>query len=274
MGPTSRFDTAMPACSTWAAARASTIVADMARPRLRWRCWSSAINPASSRIGSTSISLGRFCELFTKSGLGVSRQTDDRLGELAGRPRAGERGAQAEEPQPGGRHPLRRDAAQVGLPLAGQDVAQQMVVDDEGRHLRGGQVGIVETAHEPAMFLSRKSLRQELLSPAGREQDEGITQVDHRHPAAVIQPPPMAHGSRHRHLPTGGDEKSSRRHGYSLDTGIPGSTKYPYFKLRRRFQPAGGGPRISANCVLTSTMVPCRTRFRASPTSLSRSARA
>ena len=54
----SSFDTAIPACSRSATASASTISADIPRPCLRWRCRNSAIDQASSLMGSTSIASG------------------------------------------------------------------------------------------------------------------------------------------------------------------------------------------------------------------------
>jgi len=74
----------------------------------------------------------------TKSVLYVSRQTSDRFRELAGHLGIGEGGAQAKEPQPGCGYPVGRKATQIGRPLASENVTQQVVVDDDGHHLRGG----------------------------------------------------------------------------------------------------------------------------------------
>jgi hypothetical protein len=129
--------------------------------------------------------------------------TGDRLRESAGHLGIGEGGTQSKEPQPGGGYALGRKATQIGRPLARQDVTQQVVVDDDGGHLRGSHIGIVGIADQSAMVLSGKSVGQEFLPAAWWQEDQGIAQVDHRHPSTVVQPPTMAHGRRHRHLSTG-----------------------------------------------------------------------
>lgn len=65
-----------------------------------------------------------------------SRQLPDALG-------CGPCAAEPEQPEPGGGE-RRGDTAKVWWSLPGQDVPQHMVVDDDGRHLRGRQVGVVE----------------------------------------------------------------------------------------------------------------------------------
>jgi len=72
-----------------------------------------------------------------------------------------------------------------------------MVVDDDGCHLRGRQIGIVELADELAMLLSCQRVGEELLTAAGGQEDHSVAQVDHGDPTTVVQTPSMPHGRRH-----------------------------------------------------------------------------
>jgi hypothetical protein len=139
----------------------------------------------------------------TKSVLDIRWQTGDRLRELAGHLWIGEGRGQAKQPQPGGRYALGSKAIQIGRPLAGKNVTQQVVVDDDGCHLRGGQFGIIKIAHEPAVLLGRQSFGQEPLAATRGQEYHNIAQVDHSDPSTMVQAPPMADGRRHRHLSTG-----------------------------------------------------------------------
>ena len=151
--------------------------------------------------------VGQCGDLRAKSVLNVSWQSGDRSGEFAGHFGVRQGGAEPEEPQSGGRYAVGRKTTQIRRPLAGQDVTKKVVVDDDGCHLRGRQIGIVDFADELAMLFGRQSVGKELLTAARREEDHGIAQVDNRDSSTMIQPPPMAHGSRYGHLPTGRDEK-------------------------------------------------------------------
>ena len=57
-----------------------------------------------------------------------------------------------------GCYPLGRKATQIRRPLARQDVTKEVVVDDDGYHLSGGQFGIVVIADEPPMLFGRESV--------------------------------------------------------------------------------------------------------------------
>jgi len=115
------------------------------------------------------LDLGRQCgDLRSKSVLNISRQPGDRCRELAGHFGIGKGRAESKEPQSGGRYAVGRKTTQIRRPLAGQDVTQKVVVDDDGGHLRGRQIGIVDFADELAMPFSRKCVGEELLTAAGR----------------------------------------------------------------------------------------------------------
>jgi hypothetical protein len=94
-----------------------------------------------------------------------------------------------------------------------------VVVNDNGNHLCGGEVWVVETTDESQMILSRKGLSQELLPPTRWKKDQGVTQVNNRHSTTVIKSPSMADRRWDRHLPTRRDQKLSRNgHGRSFRT--------------------------------------------------------
>gem|GEM_PF-5478858 len=151
--------------------------------------------------------IGQCGDLRAKSVLNVCRQSGDRFRELAGHLGVCKGGAEPKEPQSCGRYAVGRNATQFPRPLARQDVTQKVVVDDDGCHLRSRQIRIVDIADELAMPFSRQCVGEELLTAAGRQENHGFAQVHHRHSTTLVQPPPMAHGRRHGHLSTGGNEK-------------------------------------------------------------------
>jgi hypothetical protein len=81
-----------------------------------------------------------------------------------------------------------------------------MIVDDDGGHLRGRQVWVVEGPNKPEMVACRKGLGKEHLFSTGRKKDHGFPQVGYDDTTAVIESPPVANRCRDRHLPAGGDE--------------------------------------------------------------------
>ena len=109
--------------------------------------------------------VGQCSDLRAKSVLNISRQSGYRLGELANHLGIGEGGAESKESPSGGRYTVGRKTSQVRRPLARQDVTEH-VVDDDGCHLRGRQIGIVELADELAMLFSRQCVGEELLTAA------------------------------------------------------------------------------------------------------------
>jgi len=125
----------------------------------------------------------------------------------------GEGGAEAEEPQSGGGDAVGSQAAQVCPTVADEDVAEEVIVDDEGGHLRRGQIGIVQGADKVVVLLSGERRGQEPLSLPGREQDHGIAKIEDRHASALIETPSVPDRSRDRHLAaTGNQEFSWGRH--------------------------------------------------------------
>jgi len=150
---------------------------------------------------------GRCDDLRSKPVLDVGWQPGYRCRQLAGHIRIGIGGAEPEEPETGDRYAVGGDTAQVRRSLTRQDVTEQVVVDDDGCHLRGRQIGIVELADELEMLVSCQCVGEELLTSARGQEDHRVAQIDHGDATTVVQPPPMPHGRRHRHLATGRDEK-------------------------------------------------------------------
>lgn len=86
--------------------------------------------------------------------------------------------------------------------FGGEDVAKYVIVYDERRHLRGGQVRVIKSANESQMVLGCEGLSQDLLPSTWRKQDHGVSQVDHHHSTTMIEPPSMADRCWYRHLAT------------------------------------------------------------------------
>jgi hypothetical protein len=123
-----------------------------------------------------------------KSFLNVLWKSGDWFRELSGHLRVRKGGAEPEVPQSGGRWTVGCKTIQIRRPLARQDVAQKVVVGDDGCHLPGRQIGIVEIADELPMPLIRQCVGEDLLTAAGRQEDHGVAQIDHRHSPTVIEP--------------------------------------------------------------------------------------
>ncbi len=135
-------------------------------------------------------------ELLTESRLDVSRQAGHWGGELSGDGWVSERGTQPEQPEAGGGNALRCDPVEVLRALAGQDVAQQVVVNDEGGHLRRREIWVVELADELQVSVGAQCLPEEPLPGAGREEDHSVTEVDEGHSSTLIEPPSTAYSRR------------------------------------------------------------------------------
>jgi hypothetical protein len=113
--------------------------------------------------------VGKCGDLRAKSILYISWQSGNRLRELANHFGVSKGGAEPKEPQPGGSYAIGRKSSQVRCPLAGQDVTEQVVIDnDDGCHLCGRQIRLVELADELAMPLSRQCVGKDLLTAARR----------------------------------------------------------------------------------------------------------
>ncbi|HKN40073.1 MAG TPA: hypothetical protein VJ010_06540 [Actinomycetota bacterium] len=80
-----------------------------------------------------------------------------------------------------------------------------MIVDDKARHLRGGEIGIIQTADEPVVLFGGEGFPEQSLPGPGREEDDRIAKIEDRHAPTLIETPPMPHRGRHRHLPARGD---------------------------------------------------------------------
>jgi hypothetical protein len=71
-----------------------------------------------------------------------------------------------------------------------------VVVDDDGSHLRRREIGVVEPNNKALVVFSTEGLSDEPLAPSWRKKNHRVSQVDHGDPAAVVEPPSMAHGGR------------------------------------------------------------------------------
>jgi hypothetical protein len=49
-----------------------------------------------------------------------------------------------------------------------------VIVEDDGRHLRCGEVGVIEFLHERPMLLGGQSIAEELLSGTGWQKHDGV----------------------------------------------------------------------------------------------------
>ncbi len=78
----------------------------------------------------------------TESSREASRQSGNWGGEPSGDAWVSERGTQSEQPEAGGRNARGRYPVEVLRTLASKDVAQQVVVDDDGGHLCCGEIGV------------------------------------------------------------------------------------------------------------------------------------
>ena len=93
-------------------------------------------------------------ELGAKGHLQCLGEGGDGRRELPGDAWLSQRRAQTEQPEPGGGDPAGCQSAEVGWAVADEDVPKEMVVDDNGRHLRGGEIGIVELADESQVVIA------------------------------------------------------------------------------------------------------------------------
>ncbi len=130
------------------------------------------------------------------------------------------------------------DPAPIRCPFSGKEVPQQMVVDDDGGHLRRCQVRVVDTLDPLKMILGGQGSSENLLAAARRQEDHSVTQIHHSHPSPVIEPPPMAYCRRNRHLAIRGHkELGGYRHFFSVVLGkyrfyqmLPGEVEYALVK--------------------------------------------
>ena len=188
LGPTSCSATAMSAPRVWAAASTSTIPADSPWTCWRWRCCRPAIDHARSRRCRISISGGNVTSWART--VPASTWAGPRPAPKASRggPGAANELLSRKSPSPVVASPVAIPPRSWGA-LAGQDVPQQMVIDDDRAHSRRSKIGVVEAFHVLAMLLSRERVRQKPLTRPGREQHDSVAQVDDRDAAPLGEPP-------------------------------------------------------------------------------------
>ena len=75
------------------------------------------------------------------------------------------------------------------------------------RWLSPSEIGIVHAGHERHVVLGRQSCVKQPGSPAGGQEDDGVTEIDDGHTSALIEAPPVADSGRDGHLAAGGDEE-------------------------------------------------------------------
>jgi len=82
-----------------------------------------------------------------------------------------------------------------------------VIINNNGGHLSGGEVWIVESLDESQMIFSAEGLCSQLLASIWRKENYRVTQIDHRNFATVVEPPSMTNSGWDRHLPTGRDQE-------------------------------------------------------------------
>jgi len=130
--------------------------------------------------------------LGSESGDVFRRQGRHRRRKLASDGRIGQRGTKPKEPQSCRGHAIGCYAVKIRRPFASEDVAKYVIVNDDGSHLRGSEVRIVESSDESQMVSGGEGLSQELVPSTRRKKDHSVTQVNDRHSTTVIEPPAVA----------------------------------------------------------------------------------
>lgn len=169
------------------------------------------------------------------------RERGDRGRQLAGDAGVGERAGQAKKPEPRGRQ-TRCDPAEVTWSLAGEHIAQEMIIDDDRVHSGRGEIWVIEAVDEPSVIFCGEGSGQKLLASARRQENHGIAEVDHRQASTLGDAPPTADGRRHRHLPAAGHEEFC---GCGHDAvpfawckvSLPSAARHPGSTVRRGFSP-------------------------------------
>ena len=153
--------------------------------------------------------VGKLNEACQEALLLIDRERCDRPGQgaryIGGCPGA----AEPEQPQPG-RRERACEAAEIRGSMAGQDITQEMVVDDNRWQLSRGQIGVIEVAGEGQVIVGGQRLVQQGLPGAWREKNDSITQVDDRHAATLCQAPPATNARGHGHLAAPRNEELGR----------------------------------------------------------------
>lgn len=167
-------------------------------------------------------------ELRPKPVLLLDGKGGDRCRELAYGVRRSPRTAQPEQPESGRRQPG-GETTEVGQPCPRQNIAQQVVIDDDSAHsahLRRGQVWVLEVLYERSMRVGGQRVTEQLLAGAGREKHDRVTEVDDRHSTAPRETPPMSNLCGNTHLAARRHQELSRhRHERSSHLVICQSTK-------------------------------------------------
>ena len=106
-------------------------------------------------------------KLGAKPCLQLGSQTNHGRRQLADNRWVGEGAAESEQPQTGGGE-SRRESPEIRWSFSGQDIAKEMVVDDDRAHSRGREVGVVKLFDEIAVVLRAERLGEETLPAARR----------------------------------------------------------------------------------------------------------
>jgi hypothetical protein len=75
-----------------------------------------------------------------------------------------------------------------------------MIVDDDGRHLGGGEIGIVQTADELQVVFGGERFSEQSLPGSGGQENDRIAQIEDHYFPAMIEAPPTPHRGWNRHL--------------------------------------------------------------------------
>jgi hypothetical protein len=94
---------------------------------------------------------------------------------LAGDSWIGQWWTQAKEPQACRGDAIGCHAVEILRPFARENVAKDVIVDDDGSHLCGCEVRIVQSSNESQMVFGGECLSQEVLPSTWRKKDHGVT---------------------------------------------------------------------------------------------------
>ena len=108
--------------------------------------------------------------------------------------------AEMEQPKPG-RYQCGGKTTQVTRALSGQNVAQQVIINNDRARLCRCQVGIIDALDECSMLTGSQRVTEELLPRAGREEHHRVAQIDDGYSTALNETPPPTHACWNRYLP-------------------------------------------------------------------------
>jgi hypothetical protein len=149
---------------------------------------------------------GKRNQLGSEPCLLFGRQSQHRSGELSGHAWIRKGTAQPKQPQTRCRQSSCQ-AAEIRRPLSRQQVAKQMVINDNRRHSGRRQIRVIEARYELAVFCFTQRVCDELMARSRREDDDCVAKVDNRDSTALVEAPAVPYRGWDRHLPTTGHQE-------------------------------------------------------------------